>query len=111
MDSQQPARSRNEVTLIGRLGSRVSERELPSGDRIVVFSVVVDRPARAVRGTVRVDTIACQATRTRVAERIARLEPGTLVRVEGALRRRFWRTGSALASAMEVDAASVSIVR
>lgn len=89
----------------------MSERELPSGDRIVVFSVVVDRPARAIRGSVRVDTIACQATRARVADRVARLEPGTVVRVEGSLRRRFWRAGAALASAMEVDAAAVAVLR
>lgn len=109
MEPQQ--QSCNEVTLIGRLGSRVSERELPSGDRIVVFSVVIDRPPRAVRGAVRVDTVSCQASRARVAERVTRLEPGTVVRVEGALRRRFWRSGTSLASAVEVDAASVSVVR
>lgn len=102
---------RNEVVLIGRLGARVTERILPSGDAITAFSVVIDRPRTAVRGAVTVDTIACQASRSRVAARVARLEPGTLVRVEGALRRRFWRSGGGLASAMDVEVASVAIVR
>lgn len=98
------------MLIVGRLGSRVTRRELPSGDEITVFSVVIDRPRNAVRGQVKVDTIACQASRARVADRVSRLEPGTLVRVEGSLRRRFWRAGGSLASAMEVDAASIRVL-
>lgn len=101
---------RADVLMIGRLGSKVARRELPSGDAITVFSVIVDRPRHAIRGQVKVDTIACQASRSRIADRVARLEPGVLIRVEGVLRRRFWRAGGSLASAMEVDVMALRIL-
>lgn len=93
------------VHLIGRLGSTVHDRELPSGDVVSTFTVVVDRGGgpRAGASKVRVDAIPCQAFRTALRSRVARLEPGTLVEVEGELRRRFWRSPGGLGSALEVD--------
>lgn len=94
-----------DVVVVGRLGSRVEVRELPSGDTVTVFTVVVDRAGTAGRAAsvVKVDAIACQAFRAGVVNRLARLEPGQWVRAEGALRRRFWRSGAGLGSAMEVE--------
>lgn len=103
--------SRNDVLVIGRMGSRVTTRELPSGDVITTFSVVVDRPKSAIHGATKIDTIACQTTKARLAQAVGRLEPGSLIQVEGALRRRFWRAGAGLASAMEVEATKVTVVR
>lgn len=99
---------RNEVHIVGRLGARVSTRELPSGDVITTFSVIVDRPKSAIHGTTKIDTVACQTTKARIAQRVGKLEPGSVVEVQGALRRRFWRAGAGLASAMEVEASSVT---
>ena len=100
--SSAPATS-SQVSIVGRLGAHVRTREMPSGDVITSFTVVVDRPARS-RGTVSVDSLACTTDRARTREALARMEPGTLVCVEGTLRRRFWRGASAgaLGSAMEV---------
>ncbi|MSO27594.1 MAG: single-stranded DNA-binding protein [Candidatus Nanopelagicales bacterium] len=95
--------SRNEVNLIGRMGNTSEQRQLPSGDVIAVFSVVVDRPVREHWGRTKVDTIACQALRPVIIARLALLDPGQWVEVHGVLRRRFWRSGSGLASAMEVE--------
>lgn len=97
-----------DVVLQGRLGSRVEQRELPSGDLVTTFTVVVDRPRGPRRGagrtsSARVDAIACQAFRADVVRRLGALEPGQAVRVEGSLRRRFWRTAGGLGSAMEVE--------
>jgi single-strand DNA-binding protein len=99
-----------DVVIVGRLGSRVDQRELPSGDAVTVFTVVVDRPpgSRAPGSRVRVDAIACQAFRATVVRRLGALEPGTWVRAEGRLRRRFWRTGAGLGSAMEVEVSRLS---
>lgn len=78
------------------------ERELPSGDTVTTFTVVVDRPqARASR--VIVDAIPCQVFSARLRAAVGRLEPGSLVEVHGTLRRRFWRSGAGLGSALEVD--------
>lgn len=99
----------NEVVLVGRLGSTVTRRELPSGDVLTAFTVIVDRPARG-KQPARVDAIACQTTRATVADRVQRWEPGRWVRVAGALQRRFWRGPAGLASATEVTVSALSSV-
>lgn len=93
----------NAVSLVGRVSGEVEERELPSGDRLSTFRLVVPRPD-SVEGRARVDTIdvACWSGRTR---RVAgRVEEGSVVAVEGALRRRFFATGAGRASRYEVEA-------
>ena len=101
-------RSEATVTICGRLGSRVEERVLPSGDTVTVFTIVVDRPRAAV-GAVKVDAIACQTFRADVRRRLERMESGAWVRAEGALRRRFWRAPGGLGSAMEVDVSRLRV--
>ena len=102
----------SEATVVGRLGARVDQRELPSGDTVTIFTVVVDRPARE-RGPTggHVDSIACQTFRAGVARRLDSLAAGDWVRVDGTLRRRFWRSGAGLGSAMEVDVRRLERVR
>lgn len=100
----------SQVTLVGRLGAQVRTKELPSGDTITSFTVIVDRSARERGGSsTSVDAIACVTSRARVRSTVQRLEPGTLVSVNGTLRRRFWRggAGGAVGSAMEVVAQSL----
>jgi len=111
-----PQQSSAHVVLVGRLGSSIEERELPSGDCVTTFTIIVDRPAdrgRAGGGrtTVKVDAIACQTFRDPVVRRLTALEPGRWVQAEGTLRRRFWRSGAALNSIMEVDVSSLRAVR
>ena len=101
----------NEVHLRGRVSGAPTERELPSGDVLVQLRVVVPRPHRRGRGAAgsaqRVDTIevSCWTARTRTAA--LRLADGGGVEVTGALRRRFFRTGSGAASRYDVEAASL----
>ena len=100
----------NEVVLLGRVSAEPDQRDLPSGDRLVTFRLVVDRPPE--RGTTKraVDVIdvACWA---KGVQRSARsLAPDDVVRVEGALRRRFFATGGGRASRYEVEARRVSRV-
>lgn len=103
--------SENSVTLVGRLGATVSERELPSGDNVTSFSVIVDRPPRDRRGKTTVDSIPCQTFSVSIGARVFRLEPGDWIQVTGALRRRFWRSSESAQSALEVQATSVRKVR
>lgn len=109
MTSPTAVTSRADVLLIGRLGARVDERTLPSGDTVTVFTVVIDRGRGGSRqgSSVKVDAIACQAFRAPVVRRLGTLEPGQWVQVEGTLRRRFWRSGTALGSAMEVEVSRI----
>ena len=98
----------NTVRLRGRVSGEPVERALPSGDRVVTFRLVVDRPA----GTgPRVDTLDCAAFRGDVRRRLVRYAPGDVLEVEGALRRRFFRAGGAPASRYEVEVRTASRTR
>lgn len=104
------ATTSSHVELVGRLGAHVQTRELPSGDQLTTFTVIVDRPAREQHGTTKVDAIACVARSAKVRDQLARMEPGTVVSIDGVLRRRFWRTGSssgAVGSSTEVQVRSL----
>ena len=90
---------RNEVVLVGRVPAAPQERELPSGDRMVTWRMIVSRepvrrPPEGVRSTT-VDTLDCVAW-TAAARRAARaLAADDVVEVRGALRRRFWERAPA----------------
>ena len=100
----------NEVHLVGRLAVEPARRELPSGDVLISFRLVVSRPPGRKRATERspsVDTLDCAAWRRDVQRSLARLQPGDLLEVHGSLRRRFWRVGPAAASRSEVEVTRV----
>jgi single-strand DNA-binding protein len=99
----------NEVHLVGRLAAPPESRELPSGDVLVSFRLVVGRgPRGARRGasarTPTVDTLDCAVWRADLQRRAARLDEGDVLEVHGSLRRRFWRSGAGTpASRSEVE--------
>ena len=103
--------SRNEVHLVGRLAGAPQERELPSGDLVVAFRLVVQRrPGRPAPDGVRVptvDTIDCVAWTAGLRRTVLGLVEDDVVEVHGALRRRFWRAGAGAVSRYEVEAATV----
>jgi len=103
---------RNEVLLVGRVSGEPQERSLPSGDLLVGWRVVIDRPVprRPPPEGVRVptlDTIDCQARAAGVRRSALTLRPGDVVEVTGALRRRFYRSGAVTLSRCEVEVAGV----
>lgn len=102
-----PAEHVNEVRLVGRLAAEPVDRVLPSGDRLVSFRIVVPRgPARrAAPRAPTVDTVDCAAWRKDVQRAVSRAGTGDLVEVQGALRRRFWRSPGGPASRSEVEVA------
>lgn len=97
----------NEVHIRGRVSGAARRRELPSGDEIVSIRVVVPRPVGAKGGRsgkgVSVDTIECVAWTRRPQAVMGGLSGDEHVFVTGALRRRFWRAGGAVASTVEVE--------
>ncbi len=94
----------NTVTLVGRVSATPDVRDLPSGDRLVTLRVVVDRPPErgVTKRVVDVIDVACWSRRTQ--RTASSLGAGDGVRVEGALRRRFFATGGGRASRYEVEA-------
>lgn len=106
----------NTVVLVGRVSAAPEMRELPSGDVLVTFRIVVPRAGRrretngknrtvTERTTVDVIDVACWTARTRRSA--LRLDAGGRARVEGSLRRSFFRAGGTTVSRYEVEAASV----
>jgi len=95
----------NEIRLVGRVSGEATERELPSGDRVVTFRVVVPRTETGA------DTIDVAAWSGRTRRTAVSLLPDQVVAIEGALRRRFFRAGGALASRYEVEALVIERLR
>jgi len=93
---------RNDVVLRGRMSAPAELRTLPSGDPLLTFRLVVRRPTVQVRGQ-SVDVLTCITYDRALQRRIAAWQPGDVVEVEGALQRRFWRTGTGTASVCEVN--------
>jgi single-strand DNA-binding protein len=97
---------RNEVVLVGRLTSAAEERELPSGDALVSWRIVVDRPPSQRtdgRRAPTVDALDCITWRKAVSRSVLGWHVGDTIEVSGALRRRFWRGERGPVSRTEVE--------
>lgn len=116
----------NSVRLVGRVSAEPEHRELPSGDELVQLRVIVVRPARPTRAArasgggrgsaaaaragesgaprAQVDTIDVTCWTAGTRRSAARLQPGQVVEVHGALRRRFFKAGAVTQSRYEVEA-------
>ncbi len=105
-DEQEGRRSPvNTVVLRGRVTSAPESRELPSGSSVVSVRVSVSRTATPMttgskQGSDWVDCVAWGGLQRR---RVTGWRVGDLVEVEGALRRRFHRSGAATAMRLEVE--------
>lgn len=88
----------NTVEITGRVSGDPTAREMPSGDELVTLRVVVSRGEGQP-----VDTIDCACWSAASRRAALRLTDGTRVRVEGSLRRRFFRTPGGAASRYEVE--------
>lgn len=102
--------SLNEVRLVGRVAAEPVSRTLPSGDTLVTFRVVVNRPAGG-RSAQTVDALECSAWTTRVQRSVLRWGQGDVVEVVGAIRRRFFRGAGGAASRVEIEVISARIRR
>ena len=103
---EETAETANSVLLRGRVTQEPVERTLPSGDVIVTFRVSMPRgtltPLTA-RSRQAADWVDCVAAGPGARRRALAWKPGDVVEVEGALRRRFYRTSGAAVSRLEVE--------
>jgi single-strand DNA-binding protein len=99
----------NEVRLVGRISQAPEQRELPSGDVLWTFRVVVPRPAASGRSTV--DALECAAWSSRARRSVASWQRDDVVEVSGAVRRRFFRTAGGAASRVEVEVSRGRLIR
>ncbi|MEI5675051.1 MULTISPECIES: single-stranded DNA-binding protein [unclassified Nocardioides] len=113
----QPARTRlpvdpvNEVQLVGRVSQDPERRELPSGDVLWTFRLVVGRPEDRPVSRQTVDVLDCAVWSARVQRSVAGWRPGDVVEVSGAVRRRFFRGAGGTASRVEIEVSTGRIIR
>ena len=96
----------NEVRLVGRVTSLAIEKELPSGDKVVEFRVVIGR-GKIRNGKKEVDSLDIAAWSARARKAALSVKIDTWVEVKGSVRRRFWRAPTGLASRWQVEASEV----
>ena len=101
-----PIEYRNEVALTGRLAAPAIERVLPSGDVLLTFRVIVERPRAREDERKSVDSINCAAWRGDIRRMVGGWQEGDVVEVSGAIRRRWWRPGVEVTSVFEVEVTS-----
>lgn len=102
--------ARNEVLLVGRVSAPATGVDLPSGDRLTTFRLVVERalsrrPVPEGRRLQTVDTFDCVAWTAGLQRTAQGWQPGDVVEVQGAVRRRFFRAGAAVQSRVEIEVA------
>ena len=109
-----PPERRNEVVIAGRLSADPEMKELPSGDSLWTFRVVVPRTSRAASRDERkpgVDALECSVWSGRIKRSVQTWRAGDMVQVEGEMRRRFFRSAAGTASRVEVEVEAGRIIR
>jgi single-strand DNA-binding protein len=95
--------SLNDVLLRGRVSAEAVEKELPSGDKVVEFRLIVTRGKRDG-----VDTLDIGAWNAKSRRAALTLHPDEWIEISGAIHRRFWRGATGLASRWQVEAIEIS---
>ena len=95
--------SLNDVLLRGRVSQEAIEKQLPSGDKVVEFRLVVSRDRQS--GVDTLDIAAWSAKSRRSALSIVADE---WVEISGSIHRRFWSGPAGLASRWQVEAVEIS---
>jgi single-strand DNA-binding protein len=94
--------SLNDVLLRGRVSAPATMKELPSGDKVVEFRLIVSRSER--EGVDTLDIAAWSAKMRKVALSLA---PDEWIEVSGSIHRRFWQSPSGVASRWQIEATEI----
>ena len=94
--------SLNDVLLRGRVSAPATIRELPSGDKVVEFRLIVTRTEREG-----VDTLDIAAWSSKMRKFALTLEGDEWIEVSGSIHRRFWQSPSGVASRWQIEAAEI----
>ena len=95
--------SLNDLLLRGRVSAEATKKELPSGDKVVEFRLIVTRTEREG-----VDTLDIEAWSAKSRKIALTLKADQWVEISGSIHRRFWRSPGGLASRWQVEAIEIS---
>jgi hypothetical protein len=94
--------SLNDLLLRGRVSAPATSKELPSGDKVVEFRLIITRSER--EGVDTLDIAAWSAKSRRIA---LTLDSDEWVEISGSIRRRFWQSPAGVASRWQVGATEI----
>jgi len=95
--------SLNDLLLRGRVSAQAVEKELPSGDKVVEFRLIVSRIERGG-----VDTLDIAAWSAKMRRSALTLKEGEWIEISGSIHRRFWSGPTGVASRWQVEAAEIA---
>jgi single-strand DNA-binding protein len=95
--------SLNDLLLRGRVSAKACQKELPSGDTVVEFRLIIARE----RGK-GVDTLDIAAWNSKARRSALTLKPDEWIEVSGSVHRRFFTGISGLASRWQVEANEIA---
>ena len=95
--------SLNDLMLRGRVSAQAIEKELPSGDKVVEFRLIVSRLERGG-----VDTLDIAAWSSKMRRSALTLKEGEWVEISCSIHRRFWSGPTGVASRWQVEAAEIA---
>ena len=101
-ESEEIDLSLNDLLLRGRVSAAATTKELPSGDKVVEFRLIVTRENREG-----VDTLDIAAWSAKSRKTALSLAPDEWVEISGAIHRRFWQSPGGLASRWQVEAIDI----
>lgn len=95
--------SLNDLLLRGRVSAPATVKELPSGDKVVEFRLIITRTDRDG-----VDTLDIAAWNAKSRKTALSLKGDEWVEISGSVHRRFWQAPTGLASRWQVEALEIS---
>ena len=95
--------SLNDVLLRGRVSREAIEKELPSGDKVVEFRLIITREKLSGVDTLDIGAWSAKARRSALT-----LKADEWIEISGSIHRRFWSAPTGLASRWQVEAAEIS---
>jgi single-strand DNA-binding protein len=92
----------NNCLLRGRVSAPATDKELPSGEHVVEFRLIISREKRDGVDTLDIASWSAKNRRTALS-----FKGGEWVEVSGAIRRRFWQSPTGLASRWQIESESL----
>ena len=95
--------SLNNCLLRGRVSAPATDRELPSGEHVVEFRLIINRDKREGVDTLDIASWSAKNRRTALT-----FKGGEWIEVSGSVRRRFWQSPTGLASRWQIECESIT---
>lgn len=93
----------NDCLLRGRVSAPATDKELPSGEHVVEFRLIISREKRDGVDTLDIASWSAKNRRTALS-----FKGGEWIEVSGSVRRRFWQSPTGLASRWQIESESIT---